>query len=105
MYKREMQVNVLAKYFGVLATMISDLGLFGMIACSAERRTTEIGIRKVLGISVTGVVRLLSVDSLKIIMISMAISFPLTYCAINKGLASFAYKSFGGIWIFIIRRR
>jgi len=102
MYKSEMQVNALVKYFGLLAVVISCLGLFGMVAFSAERRTKEIGIRKVLGASVAGIVRLLSVESLKIIIISMAIAFPLAYWVVNEWLASFAYKSSGGIWIFII---
>ncbi|HEX9514119.1 MAG TPA: FtsX-like permease family protein [Puia sp.] len=52
MYKSEMQVSALVKYFGLLALVISCLGLFGMVAFSAERRTKEIGIRKVLGSSV-----------------------------------------------------
>ncbi|MDP4130120.1 MAG: ABC transporter permease [Bacteroidota bacterium] len=102
MYKSEMQVSALVKYFGILAAVISCLGLFGMIAFSAERRTREIGIRKVLGSSVLGIVRLLSVESLKTIIISMTIAFPLAYWAMNEWLASFAYKSSGGIWIFIV---
>jgi putative ABC transport system permease protein len=73
-----------------------------MVAFSAERRTKEIGIRKVLGSSVAGIVRLLSMDSLKTIMISIGIAFPLAYWAVNEWLASFAYKSSGGIWIFVI---
>ena len=97
-----MQVNALVKYFGLLAVVISCLGLFGMVAFSAERRTKEIGIRKVLGASVVGIVRLLSMESLKIIIISMAIAFPLAYWVVNEWLASFAYKSSGGIRIFII---
>jgi len=102
MYKSEMQVSVLVKYFGLLAVVISCLGLFGMVAFSAERRTKEIGIRKVLGSSVIGIVRLLSRESLKTIIISLAIAFPPAYWAVNEWLASFAYKSSGGIWIFVI---
>ncbi len=102
MYKSEMQVSALVKYFGLLAVVISCLGLFGMVAFSAERRTKEIGIRKVLGSSVISIVRLLSTESLKTIIISMAIAFPVAYWAVNEWLASFAYKSSGGIWIFII---
>jgi len=100
MYKSEMQVNALVKYFGLLAVLISCLGLFGMVAFSAQRRTKEIGIRKVLGSSVVGIVRLLSMESLKTIIISMAIAFPIAYWAVHEWLASFAYKSPGGIWIF-----
>jgi len=102
MYKSEMQVSALVKYFGLLAVLISCLGLFAIVAFSAERRTKEIGIRKVLGSSVIGIVRLLSMESLKIIIISMAIAFPLAYWAVNEWLKSFAYKSAGGVWIFII---
>jgi putative ABC transport system permease protein len=102
MYKSETQVNALVKYFGFLAVVISCLGLFGMIAFNAERRTKEIGIRKVLGASVIGIVRLLSLESLKIIVISMAIAFPLAGWVINQWLSSFAYKSSGGIWIYIV---
>lgn len=102
MYKSEMQVSALVKYFGLLAVVISCLGLFGMVAFSAERRTKEIGIRKVLGSSVVGIVGLLSIESLRTVIISMAIAFPLAYWAVNEWLASFAYKSSGGIWIFII---
>jgi putative ABC transport system permease protein len=102
MYKSEMQVSALVKYFGLLAVLISCLGLFGMVAFSAERRTKEIGIRKVLGSTVAGIVRLLSMESLKTIVISMTIAFPLAYWVVNQWLASFAYKSSGGIRIFII---
>ncbi len=73
-----------------------------MVAFSAERRTKEIGVRKVLGSSVAGIVRLLSMESLKTIIISMAIAFPLAHWAENEWLASFAYKSPDGIWIFIV---
>ncbi len=102
MYKNESQMNALVKYFGLLAVVISCLGLFGMVAFSAERRTKEIGIRKVLGASVVGIVRLLSVESLKIVIISMAIAFPLANWVVNKWLESFAYKSPSGVGIFII---
>ena len=97
-----MQVSALMKYFGLLAVLISCLGLFGMIAFNAERRTKEIGIRKVLGSSVLWIARLLSMESLKTIVISMAIAFPLAYWVVNEWLASFAYQSSGGISIFII---
>jgi putative ABC transport system permease protein len=102
MYKSEMQVSALVKYFGLLAVAISCLGLFGMVAFSAERRTKEIGIRKVLGSSVVGIIGLLSTESLKTIIISMAIAFPLAYWVVNEWLGSFAYRSPGGIWIYII---
>ena len=102
MYKSESQVNALVKYFGLLAVVISCLGLFGMVSFNAERRTKEIGIRKVLGASVIGIVRLLSLESLKIITISMAIAFPLAAWVVNEWLTSFAYKSPSNIGIFLM---
>ncbi|MGC4035810.1 MAG: ABC transporter permease [Chitinophagaceae bacterium] len=102
LYKNEMQVNALVKYFGLLAMLISCLGLFGMITFNTERRIKEIGIRKVLGASVTGIIGLLSVESLKTIVIAMAVAFPLAYWAVNKWLASFAYKAPIGIGIFLL---
>jgi predicted permease len=102
MYKSEMQVNALVKYFGLLAVVISCLGLFGMITFNTERRTKEIGIRKVLGASVAGIVRLLSTESLKIIVISITVAFPLAYWAVGEWMSSFAYRSPIGAWIFIV---
>jgi putative ABC transport system permease protein len=102
MYKSEMQVNALVKYFGLLAMLISCLGLFGMITFNAERRIKEIGIRKVLGASVASILQLLSLESFKIIIVSIAIAFPLAYWAVSEWLSSFAYKSPVGSGIFII---
>ena len=102
MYKSEMQVNALVKYFGLLAMLISCLGLFGMITFNTVRRTKEIGIRKVLGASVTGIVGLLSVESIKIIVISIAVAFPLAYWAVNMWLESFAYKAPVSSGLFIV---
>ncbi len=73
-----------------------------MVAFSAERRTKEIGIRKVLGSSVAGIVRLLSAESLQTIVIAMAIAFPFAYWALNEWLASYAYRSSGELEIFIV---
>lgn len=102
MYRSEMQVNALVKYFGVLAVVISCLGLFGMISFTAERRTREIGIRKVLGSSVASIIALLSLESLRTIFIAMAIAFPLAYWAVNEWLNSFAYSTAPGIQLFVI---
>ena len=102
MYKSEMQVNALVKYFGLLAMLISCLGLFGMITFNTVRRTKEIGIRKVLGASVTGIVGLLSLESIKIIVISIAVAFPLAYWAVNMWLESFAYKAPVSSGLFIV---
>lgn len=80
------------KYFGVLAVIISCLGLFGMVTFSAERRYKEIGIRKVLGASIGSIVGLLSAQSLKMIAIAMVVAFPLAHWAAADWLATFHYK-------------
>ncbi|MDP9048562.1 MAG: ABC transporter permease [Bacteroidota bacterium] len=79
-------------YFTVIAILISCLGLFGLAAFSAEQRTKEIGIRKVLGASVMKIVSLLSVEFLWLIVIAIAIASPIAWWAMNMWLQGFAYR-------------
>lgn len=74
-----MPVGEMSGVIAVLAVIISCLGLFGLSAYTAEQRTKEIGIRKVLGASVAGVVRLLSKDFLLLVLIACAVAFPLAW--------------------------
>ena len=76
----------------MIAILISCLGLFGLAAFSAEQRTKEIGVRKVLGAGVGAIVSLLSVDFLKLIVLSVIIASPIAWWAMNKWLQGFAYK-------------
>ena len=92
----------LTSLFAGLTILISCLGLFGLAAYMAENRIREIGIRKVLGASIAGIVRLLSAESLKIIIVSITVAFPLAYWAVSGWMSSFAYKSPIGVWIFIV---
>ncbi len=79
--------------FGALLTIfISCIGLFGLSVFSAEKRTKEIGIRKVLGASVRSVVTTLSADFLKLVLIAMAIAIPLAWMAANKWLENYPYR-------------
>lgn len=78
--------------FTILSIFVACLGLFGLATYTAERRTKEIGIRKVLGASVQGVVRLLSKDFLKLVFIAALIAFPVAWWAMNKWLEDFAYR-------------
>ena len=78
------------------------LGLFGLSAFSAEQRTREIGIRKVLGASVTNVAALLSKDFIKLVLIAIVIASPLAWYAMNKWLEGFAYKITISWWMFLI---
>ncbi|GAB4032944.1 ABC transporter permease [Spirosoma jeollabukense] len=102
LYKSESIVGSLANYFAFLAIFISCLGLFGLSAFTAEQRTKEIGVRKVLGASVTGIVGLLSKDFLKLVLLAIAIASPLAWYAMNQWLQGFAYKLDIEWWIFAL---
>jgi Predicted ABC-type transport system involved in lysophospholipase L1 biosynthesis, permease component len=91
-YDAENKLSAIVGYFTVIAILISCLGLFGLGTFSAEQRTKEIGIRKVLGASVTGIVTLLSKDFLKLVIIGIVIASPIAWWAMNKWLQDFAYR-------------
>jgi putative ABC transport system permease protein len=88
--------------FSILAVLIACLGLLGLSAFITERRTREIGIRKVLGSSVRGIVGLLIGRFCKWVLIANAIAWPVAYLAMNRWLGSFAYRSNLGWWVFIL---
>jgi len=99
-YETEITLSQIINSFTLIAILISCLGLFGLAAFSAEQRTKEIGIRKVLGASVTGIVQLLSRDFAKLIMISFVIATPLAWYAMNKWLEAFEYRIPLSWWMF-----
>jgi putative ABC transport system permease protein len=86
----------------LLAIVITCLGLFGLAAYTAERRTKEIGVRKVLGASVTGIAGLLSKEFLKLVIISSLISFPLAWWFMHNWLQNYAYRTQISWWVFIM---
>jgi predicted permease len=96
----EMLVSKLSRVFATLAIIISCLGLFGLAAYTAERRTKEIGIRKVLGASVTSVTALLSKDFLILVIISCAIAFPVAYYKMSLWLKDYQYHIDIQWWVF-----
>jgi putative ABC transport system permease protein len=100
MYRAEQRVGKIAIIFSVLAIFIACLGLFGLATFIAEQRTKEIGIRKVLGASVSGITMLLSKDFLKLIFIAALISFPVAWYFMNRWLQDFAYRIKIEWWIF-----
>lgn len=102
MFQSEMLVNKLSRTFAVLAVIISCLGLFGLAAYTAERRTKEIGIRKVLGASVAGITRLLSKDFLQLVIISCIVAFPLAWWAMSTWLQQYAYRVAIHWWVFAL---
>jgi putative ABC transport system permease protein len=101
-YEAEDRQASLINYFTIVAIIISCLGLFGLATFTAEQRTKEIGIRKVLGASVYGVVGLLSKDFLKLVFIAVLIASPLAWWGMNKWLQNFAYQTSIGWQVFAI---
>ena len=102
LYRSETTVGTLANYFAFLAIFISCLGLFGLAAFMAEQRTKEIGVRKVLGASVTSVVTLLSQDFLKLVLLAIVISSPVAWYAMSQWLQDYAYKIDIEWWVFAL---
>jgi putative ABC transport system permease protein len=93
------------KIFGAaagLAIFIACVGLFGLALFMAELRTKEIGIRKVLGASISGVVLLLSKDFAKLVLVGMAAAIPISWYAMNVWLRNFAYRIDIGWWVFAL---
>ncbi|TDB62740.1 ABC transporter permease [Arundinibacter roseus] len=102
LYHADKQVNTIVGSLAGLAVFISALGLFGLASYSAERRTKEIGIRKVMGASVIGIVALLSKDFLKLVLIAIIIASPIAWYGMNKWLADFAYRIDIEWWMFAL---
>jgi len=102
MYRAEQRAGTIALIFSVLAIFIACLGLFGLATFIAKQRTKEIGIRKVLGASVSSVTKMLSKDFIKLVIIACIIAIPVSYLAMNKWLQSFAYRIHIGWWVFVI---
>jgi putative ABC transport system permease protein len=102
LYRSEQRMGAVFGIFTFLSIFVACLGLFGLSIYTAERRTKEIGVRKVLGASVGSLVRLLSKDLLKLVLISAIIAFPLAYIGMNKWLTDFAYRITIGWGVFVL---
>ena len=100
-YVAEQRVSVLSRYFAGIAILISCLGLFGLAAFTAERRLKEIGIRKTLGATDLGIVRLLSADFTRMVLIGITIALPISYFVANKWLEGFVYRIDLEWWFFV----
>ncbi len=101
-YESDISMSRIINAFTLIAICISCLGLFGLAAFSAEQRNKEIGIRKVLGASVSGIVELLSKDFLKLVLIAFLIAIPIAWWAMNKWLQGFAFRIQISWWMFAI---
>jgi putative ABC transport system permease protein len=93
LYETETRTGTLSGYFAGLAIIISCLGLFGLTAFMAQKRKKEIGIRKVIGAPVAGIIAMLSKDFLKLICIALLIAFPISWWMMNSWLQSYTYKT------------
>ena len=102
MYKAETRLGRLFRYFTFLAIIISCLGLLGLSSFMAERRTKEIGIRKVLGASVSGLVKLLSKEFLVLVCLANIIAWPVAFFVMNQWLQQFAYRVGWGMNVFLL---
>ena len=102
MYRSEQRAGKIALIFSVIGILIACLGLFGLAAFIAEQRTKEIGIRKVLGASVNGLVGLLSKDFMKLVLVAALIAFPIAWWGMHKWLEDFAFRIGIPWWIFIL---
>ncbi len=100
LYAAEQRVSTLSKYFAGIAILISCLGLFGLAAFTAERRLKEIGIRKILGASDFGIVRLLSGDFTKMVLAAIVIALPISYFIAQRWLQDFAFSIDLHWWYF-----
>jgi len=100
LFLSEALVSKLSRVFAALAIIICGLGLFGLAAYTAERRIKEIGIRKVLGASVTGLATMLSTEFLKLVMVSALLAFPIAWFAMHAWLQNYAYHVDIQWWVF-----
>ena len=101
-YEQDEKMLRLFKAFAGVAIFISCLGLFGLMAFTAQQRTKEIGIRKVLGASVTGIVSLLSKDFLKLVLLANVIAWPLAWWGMQTWLQNFEYRTSVTWWVFAL---
>ncbi len=101
-YEADNRLAAIVRNFTIIAILISCLGLFGLATFSAEQRTKEIGVRKVLGASVGNVIGLLSKEFLKLVFIGILIASPITWFVMNKWLQDFAYRTSISWLVFVI---
>ncbi len=102
LYLPEMRLRTLFTYFTLLAVFISCLGLLGLASFMAQQRTREIGIRKVLGSTVPGIIKMLSMEFTRWVIYANVIAIPVAWILMNKWLENFAYRTNTPWWIFVI---
>ncbi|SDE35514.1 putative ABC transport system permease protein [Dyadobacter soli] len=101
-YEAESKLHQLFLFFSGLTMFLSALGIFGLVVQAAEQRAKEVGIRKVLGASVAGIVGLISKDFVKLVMVAIVIASPLAWYALQKWLESYPYRTTIHWWVFVV---
>ena len=102
LYNTEIQAGKTFTAFAVLAIIIAGLGLFGLASYVTTQKTKEIGIRKVLGASVPGIILLLNRGFLLKVLVANILAWPVAYFAMNKWLQNFAYRAGISFWMFVV---
>jgi len=102
MYISENNLRGIVRFFSVLSIMIACLGLFGLATHATERKTKEIGIRKVLGASVQSIIHMLNKEFIRWVILANLIAWPIGYCYMHRWLMDFAYRVSFPVWIFPI---
>jgi putative ABC transport system permease protein len=102
LYMGEEQTGKIIRTFSLIAILIACLGLFGLAAFAAEKRTKEIGIRKVLGATSSNIMFLLSTEFTKWVLLANILAWPIAYFAMNRWLQGFAYRIIIGLWPFFL---
>jgi ABC-type antimicrobial peptide transport system permease subunit len=100
MFRADEKLGTILKVFSVLAIVIACLGLFGLASFTAEQKTQEIGVRKVLGASASGIVILLSKEFVKWILVANALAWPAAYVIMRNWLQHYAYRTTIAWWLF-----
>jgi putative ABC transport system permease protein len=101
-YRDDQKRQTIFLVIAALTILIACLGLFGLATYAAEQRTREIGIRKVLGASVSGIVTMLSKDFIKLVLIASVLAIPVAWWMMNNWLSDFAYRTKIYWWIFVV---
>ncbi|GAB3951467.1 ABC transporter permease [Spirosoma harenae] len=102
LYRNEEAMSQVFSFAAGIAILLSCMGLFAIALMTIEQRTKEIGVRKVLGASIPGIILLLSRDFVKLVLIALAIATPLTWFLMTQWLASYAYKIDLSVWVFAL---
>ncbi|HEY1871582.1 MAG TPA: FtsX-like permease family protein, partial [Chitinophagaceae bacterium] len=102
MYQSDQRAGILFNVFATVAIIISCLGLFGLATYTAQVKTKEIGIRKVLGASVASIINLLAKEFIVLVLIAFVIATPIAWIAMNKWLQNYAYRIHINWWVFFV---